>query len=234
MCSDPPQQSYDRLFWFFGRLFGRRWTQVGARWHITGDRTYTQRHRVFYSSEEAENDMNPSHEWAGADELYRQLVPPAKRLAYLVSGDAEFAEDAVHDAFLNVVAKLGADANADDVESYLRKSVINQVKMGWRSTVRRYVRQSLYAAREPQREYSLDEDHDHELTTALSALTAKQRTVVVLTYYYDWDDQRIAHEIGGAVGTVKSTRARALKTLRKELGHEQQLGKVFDHATQTS
>lgn len=163
--------------------------------------------------------MNHQGKWDGADDLYRALVPSMNRLAFLLCGDAEFAEDAVHDAFLNVVAKLGAHASEDVVKPYLRRAVINQVRSGWRSMLRRYTRQGLYAAQQPQHADPIEPDDDPALTAALAGLSGRQRAVVVLTYYYDWDDARIAKELRCARGTVKSSRSRALTILRKELGH---------------
>ena len=49
---------------------------------------------------------------------------------------------------------------------------------------------------------------------ALSRLTAKQRTVLVLRYYEDLTEAQTAAVLGIAVGTVKSQTRQALARLR--------------------
>ncbi len=49
---------------------------------------------------------------------------------------------------------------------------------------------------------------------SLAALTTRERAVVVLRYYEDLSEAEIAHTLGIAPGTVKSTCARALGKLR--------------------
>jgi hypothetical protein len=56
------------------------------------------------------------------------------------------------------------------------------------------------------------------MRAALAQLTRRERHVVVLRYYADLADPEIAAEVGIAVGTVKSTSARALRKLRAALG----------------
>lgn len=153
--------------------------------------------------------------WAGIDELYRAVVPDLKRMAFLLTGNAEFAEDAVHDAFLNVVPKVASLNDHDTVKRYLHRAVVNETRKNYRSLKRREKRQERFAESQPQ------VHHDHDSTTkvalekALKELKAKQRTVIVLTYFYDYDDRTIADIMSCAVGTVKSTRSRALTAIRK-------------------
>jgi DNA-directed RNA polymerase specialized sigma24 family protein len=57
------------------------------------------------------------------------------------------------------------------------------------------------------------EDRSH-LAAALDALTARQRTVVVLRYCEDLSEADVAALMGCRVGTVKSQAAKALAKLR--------------------
>jgi RNA polymerase sigma factor (sigma-70 family) len=45
-------------------------------------------------------------------------------------------------------------------------------------------------------------------------LSHRERAVVVCRYYLDLSEQQTAEELGVALGTVKSTNARALRKLR--------------------
>lgn len=66
-----------------------------------------------------------TNRWDGVDALYAELAPQAKRVAFLMTGDLQLAEDAVHDAFLSVVAKLGSLDNPEAIKTYLNRAVIN-------------------------------------------------------------------------------------------------------------
>lgn len=153
--------------------------------------------------------------WAGVDELYREVVPDLKRMAFLITGDVEFAEDAVHDAFLKVVPKLKTLDDHVAVRKYLHRSVVNETKKGFRSWLRREKRHLMYSDSQPQVPYDTDSSTRQSLVVALRELKPKQRTVVVLTYFFDYDDHTIADIMSCAVGTVKSTRSRALASIRK-------------------
>jgi RNA polymerase sigma factor (sigma-70 family) len=57
-------------------------------------------------------------------------------------------------------------------------------------------------------------DNRAAVLRALSMLTQIERNVVVLRFYEDLDEQSTARLLGMALGTVKSTCARALRKLR--------------------
>ncbi|MEQ1701476.1 MAG: sigma-70 family RNA polymerase sigma factor, partial [Ilumatobacteraceae bacterium] len=59
-------------------------------------------------------------------------------------------------------------------------------------------------------------DRDRTLR-ALATLPPRRRAVVVLRYYDDLSEARIAQVLGVGVGTVKSTLSRALEQLRTAL-----------------
>jgi len=52
--------------------------------------------------------------------------------------------------------------------------------------------------------------------TALGSLTAKERAVLVLRVFDDLSEVQVAQVLGCAVGTVKSTMARAVDRLRDD------------------
>jgi predicted RNA polymerase sigma factor len=55
-------------------------------------------------------------------------------------------------------------------------------------------------------------------------LPARQRAVLVLRYYEDLSEADIAERLGCAPGTVKSSAARALRTLRELLAEYERPG----------
>jgi len=76
-------------------------------------------------------------------------------------------------------------------------------------------------AEAPERVAPAQPENDDELWQLVATLAPRQRAVVVLGYYEDLTDGQVAEALGCAIGTVKSQRAKALRTLRARLGEEQ-------------
>jgi RNA polymerase sigma factor (sigma-70 family) len=64
--------------------------------------------------------------------------------------------------------------------------------------------------------------------SALRSLTARQRAVLVLRIFDDLPEAQVAHVLGCAVGTVKSTMAQAAARLRED----PQLAELMDREPQ--
>jgi RNA polymerase sigma factor (sigma-70 family) len=86
------------------------------------------------------------------------------------------------------------------------------------SRKRRERRLSVVASVDEYAELSPDPAQSHAERDALkirmATLPARQRAALVLRYYEDMDDARIAEVLGCATGTVRSLISRALVTLR--------------------
>jgi RNA polymerase sigma-70 factor (sigma-E family) len=135
---------------------------------------------------------------------YEQLV----RVAYLIVGSQEQAEEIVQEAFVRL---HGRWSRVISPRSYLRTSVVN----GCRDAIRR-------RARWRRREAALvtpstSTDEPDELFDALARLNPRQRAVVVLRFYEGLQEAEIAEAVGMKVGTVKSTIHRSIELLRKEI-----------------
>ena len=65
------------------------------------------------------------------------------------------------------------------------------------------------------------EDRD-ELWTALERLPQRQRAAIVLRYYEDLSESRIAELLQCRPGTVKSLLSRGLEAMRTEIGGDEQ------------
>ncbi len=130
------------------------------------------------------------------------------------SGGADLAQAALERTYVR-----WAHVRSEDPMVYVRKALVNQQRDWWR---RRQRRPEWPAATVP--DVAGPEDHaaGHAqrdvMRAALAQLTRRERHVVVLRYYADLADPEIAAEVGIAVGTVKSTSARALRKLRAALG----------------
>lgn len=139
-------------------------------------------------------------------ELYRERRVALVRIAYLLTSDAQVAEEIVHDA---VIAMRGRWDSIEDPKAYLRAAVVNRCR-SWlrrRRTERSHPPQAAAAA-----ELGAD-----ELWDALATLSERRRTAIVLRFYEDLPDDEIAAVLGCRPATVRTLIHRGLNLLRKEI-----------------
>ncbi len=160
---------------------------------------------------------------AGAlvESLYREHIPGARRLGFLLTGNRELAEDLVHDAFIRVAGRLRQIREPDAFGAYLRQAVVNAV----RSHYRRQAVADRYTARvAPMSQRDVYTNPDSEtrdmLWDALQILPERQREAIVCRFYLDMSERDTAEVLGCPAGTVKSSVSRGLDTLRAALGEE--------------
>jgi RNA polymerase sigma-70 factor (sigma-E family) len=130
------------------------------------------------------------------------------RTAYLLTGDHHLAEDLLQAALLQAARHWSRIHTAP--EAYVRRILYTQNVSWWRR--RRYAEVSLGSHDVPVR--VAEPELRMTLEQALSLLTAKQRTVLVLRYFEDLTEVQAAAELGVSAGTVKSTTRQALGRLR--------------------
>jgi RNA polymerase sigma factor (sigma-70 family) len=143
----------------------------------------------------------------GLEQLYRRHWAELVRLATLLSGSRDVAEDVVQDAFLRLHR---SGTLPEKPLPYLRRSVVNGViDHRRRKTVESTYRWSTALTE------SLPEVP--RLTPHLERLSQRQRDALVLRYYLDLPLKEIAKLLGCSVGTIKSHIHRGLATLRKDV-----------------
>jgi RNA polymerase sigma-70 factor (sigma-E family) len=142
-----------------------------------------------------------------------------QRTAYLLTGDHGVAEDLVQDTLVRAWSRWGRVEAADQPLAYVRRMLVNASISRWRTASRRQVRERL-TERPPERPVLDADGVDTELWSLVESLPARQRAVVVLTYYEDLSEGDVADLLGTAIGTVKSQRAKALRSLRARLAQE--------------
>jgi RNA polymerase sigma-70 factor (sigma-E family) len=140
------------------------------------------------------------------DGVYRRESVPMVRLALLLVGNHEQAEEIVQDAFAQLFERWG---EIERPGAYLRTCVVN----GCRRAHRRRLQADRAAAGTPRPlPAALGADH---LADALAALPVRRRAAVVLRYYEDLSEAEIAEALGVRPGTVKSLLHRGLHQLRQ-------------------
>jgi RNA polymerase sigma-70 factor (sigma-E family) len=156
--------------------------------------------------------------------LFRDHHGELVRLALLMVGDLPTAEDVVQDVYTSLHVRWSKVEATDSPLPYVRAAVLN----GCRSVLRRrgIARRAgvLHRASQPDQalasaesEAILSEDR-REVLAALAALPRRRREVLVLRYYLGLSEAEIAAVLRISPGTVKSTAARALAVLARELG----------------
>jgi RNA polymerase sigma factor (sigma-70 family) len=141
------------------------------------------------------------------EELYSSVAPWLRRVAYLMVGQADVAEELVHDAFVRTYHRLGS---VDTPAAYLRTTVVN-LCLSWRG------RRAVERRHQPPSRTMVELTEVDETWRLLSRLPRRQRAAVVLRYYEDLPFDRIAAIIGCRPATVRSLVHRAIATLRKEM-----------------
>ena len=129
--------------------------------------------------------------------------------ATLITGSRAKGEDLTQEALLKTYVAWGR-VRQDEAFAYTRRVMVNHNIDRWRLRHREPV---LTKDGNPADGPSHDGhgvEHRDEIVRALAPLSRRERTIVVLRYYFDLTEVRVADELGISVGTVKSTCSRAL------------------------
>jgi RNA polymerase sigma-70 factor (sigma-E family) len=157
---------------------------------------------------------------AALTDLYRVHALRLIRLAYVMLGDRQAAEDVVQEAFAGLYRRWGRLTDHAKAAHYLRSSVVN----GCRTVLRRsrpvLELSDLDPAATSAETAVLAGEEQRVLMRAIRRLPGRQREALVLRFYLDEPDAEIARLMGIREGTVRSTTHRALAALGRILGEE--------------
>lgn len=154
--------------------------------------------------------------------LYAGHALGLTRLALLMIGDRESAEDVVQEAFLGLHRRFGRLRDPEKALVYLRSAVLNNA----RTVLRRRRLPSWFAGTYTPPVWSAESeamlgDERRAVVEALHRLPRRQREVLLLRFYADLSEDETARAMGISRGTVKSTTHRALNALGRLLGDNQ-------------
>ncbi|MDT3441815.1 MULTISPECIES: SigE family RNA polymerase sigma factor [unclassified Pseudofrankia] len=140
------------------------------------------------------------------------------RLAFLLTGNKEDAEDITADALTSAWMHWDRVQAAENSLAYVRRSVANLAA----SQVRRHIRQRNLLAkvgRQPENPATREPDVPQALLLqwALDQLPHRKRQCVVLRYGLDLSEAETADWLGVSVGTVKSQTSKAVSELERLL-----------------
>lgn len=159
-------------------------------------------------------------------DLFRQHHVELVRLAVLLVQDQPTAEDAVQEVFARLQAKRERPGREGEELAYLRACVLNRCRSVLR---RRRLARRIDASfqvlpdeltSESAESAAIRSQQYQEALTALAALPARRREVLVLRYFLGLSESEIASTLGISNGSVKSAAARGLAALAKALREE--------------
>ena len=138
---------------------------------------------------------------------YAERFDPLVRIGTLMLGSRAEAEEVVQEAFISTASHW---QQVREVRPYVRRAVVN----GATGVLRRRRTAATYRVDSPP---DGAPDQLIELRDLLLRLPYRQRAVLVLRFVDDLPDDAIAEALGCRRATVRSSAARGLAAIRKEL-----------------
>jgi len=159
--------------------------------------------------------------------IFRNYKDMVFKTAYLMTGDAEEAEDILQDVFVKVHKSWNKfNPEKGGLYTWIHRITVNHCISNRRR--KQSVDVSLDKLEEQGFEFSaanldipeellMKQEESRRIWLAMNALDAKHRSVIVLRYYEGLPYEDIAQTLQVPVGTVKSRLNTAMQTLRREL-----------------
>jgi RNA polymerase sigma-70 factor (sigma-E family) len=161
----------------------------------------------------------------GAEELDEQFTAFVRsrgehhlRMATLLTGNREAAEDLVQASLLKLYQAWSRIDTSAEPDAYLRRIIVNTRRSWWRARWR----QETPVPEMPEQAAVEDAAERNAVGAlvrqALARLPRQQRAVLVLRYCEDLPEAEVAFLLGCSAGAVKTHAHRGLRALRESLG----------------
>jgi RNA polymerase sigma-70 factor (sigma-E family) len=157
---------------------------------------------------------------AAVTALYQASALGLVRLAHVLLGDPEAAEDVVQEAFAGLYRRWAHLSDPARALPYVRSAVLNScrsvARRGRRAEITGVLPGGCAGVASAEAEV-IGEEERRLVMAALRALPARQREVLVLRFYLDLSEAEIARDMGIGRSTVRSAQHRALAALGRVL-----------------
>lgn len=161
--------------------------------------------------------LGPADRAGVVSALYADHALSLIRLAHIMLGSRQAAEDVVQEAFLGLYRRWAQLDDRSRALGYVRSSVLN----GCRSALRGRRTVELDGSHQlpvtSAESAALSAEERSELLAALRGLPPRQREALALKYYLDLSDPEIADAMGIGQSTVRSTLHRGLTALGRAI-----------------
>lgn len=161
------------------------------------------------------------------ESLVRQYQELAFRTAFLITNDADDAEDAAQSAFLKAYFHLSRFRPEAPFRPWMLQIVANEAKNARRCRQRHLLRRrddvsaDEMAAPQPEMDIRLiAQERSAWLVEHINTMSEADRQVIYCRYGLELSEAEMASVLGCAQGTVKSRLHRAIGRLRDRLGPE--------------
>ena len=156
---------------------------------------------------------------ASWDALVRLHQEPVFRLAYLLLGDPDDAQDVTQDAFIRAWKALDRFDAARPLRPWLLRIVSNLARNRRRSVGRYLAALTRFSQENPDAFHPSNDPFEDEssaaLWQALQRIKLQYRAVIYLRYFLEMPEAEMAEVLSVAQGTIKSRLHRALDQLRQ-------------------
>ncbi|MGW1838540.1 SigE family RNA polymerase sigma factor [Streptomyces sp. BBFR2] len=155
---------------------------------------------------------------AGFRVFFERHYEELSRLAWLLTGDREGADDLAADALVALWERWERVCAADHPAAYARGVVANLARSRIRSAVRERRRVALFWSRGPEQVEGPDVPAVVDVQQALRCLPFRKRACVVLRHAVGLSERETAQALDISVGTVKSQTSKGMAELARLLG----------------
>jgi RNA polymerase sigma factor (sigma-70 family) len=162
----------------------------------------------FQGQEASARSKSPDH----LGSLYESHSLTATRLAYVLTGDADAAQDIAQEAFVRIGRRLFALRDPQHSHAYLYRTVVNLCR--GRARRLKIERRALQLLTSDEQRRGPDISDQDEMWRALLLLPVRQRAALFLRYYQDLSEAQAAEVLQCSVSALKSLVNRGLKELR--------------------
>ena len=154
------------------------------------------------------------------DMLFRRHYPALLRLAVVMLGNREAAEDAVQDAFVAVHRHWRSLRDPEAAEAYLRSAVLNRCRSWVRRQVTQRAPRPLMLVRDVQESPEasvVDRDEIGSLVAIMRTLARRQREVLACRLVLELSITETAQLLDISEGSVKTHAHRGLQVLQQRI-----------------
>ena len=158
---------------------------------------------------------------AAAEAYLDAAVPRLMGAALSLTGHRQDAEDLVQETLAKVLLHWRRVEQADSIDAYVRRTMVNTFISGRRRRSSREVVSHDFVTSDSRGRSSASAEagmgEREELWQLLATVTPRQRAVLVLRYYDDLPDVAIAEVLGCSTVSVRVAAHKALARLRERM-----------------